>query len=360
MAARRFISWPSDIKPINQQPRQRVFVSRATESLGGIDDGSEMRATYKRTYENDFIIPNEQSYRDWKFQWLWLGENVKGESGRIYYGEGSERWFENIRSGPPADGSRDTFPVPLLSASDGPYVKVNGVWDSAATISSVRANLLTDNEAISDTDLSGILVAGSCALTRAPAYRYYYGNSIQASPIGTVASFGVKTDKKAVLADWPTTAVFWATGPEPLEVQARVSWFDALDAQIGSTVLGTAVSLVPGEWVPAWVTDTAPSNAVTAVFRYLTTTTTDQPWWSDCRGAMLFGDPWWWLPSEATYSALLSSAPSDGALVEVSGSGLWQTLCKPRRDLIEETERPQGHIYPALDLVEAWEPSDAW
>lgn len=359
MVARRFLSWPTVIPEVRRQGRALLSRSRAAETDGGINETASLRVAPKRSFSSAYKIPRVD-FPAWRHQWLWLSGELRGEDSRLWYREGSERTLTSIRCGPPADGLRVAFPVPLGSASDGPYLYAGGTWDSGATISGSAVNALTDNQAIAGTDLTGINTFGTCTHQLVTAYRYYHGQGLQVDPTGSVANFGFELDAAACPASWPVTSLFWAIGPSGLQVYARIEFFDGSMASLGPPATGSNVSLVPGTWQPVSHSVTSPAGTAYVRVSGACSTTTSSSWWCDCRGAILLGDPWWWLPSDAPPAGLLSSAPAAGSVVTCGGTGLWYALCKPESDSISETEIPAGHLLVDFDLDEVWEPDSAW
>lgn len=358
MGARRFISWPREIRATNRLPRGQVYFTDSNESEGGINDDTSLRAGGKRVFDTVHDIPYDYPWL--RRSWEWMQGNIQGLAGRIWYPEVCSYYREHVRCGPTADGVNATFPVPVFDATTGPFIyskestETVGKLQTDALISPIQSNFLSDDQAAIISGLSGINSFGLGTISETYEYRYYYGQSLRSAPVGSASNFGWETDPVTVRPSRPLTGVFWAISADSLVIRAQIELFDSLMVSLG-TFDSVATPMISGTWVPVSVSITTPANAEYAVLRGYSLVTTTQSWWSDCRGLMLFEQPWWWLPSEAPLSALLASPPPEYSVVTASGVGVWSYLCRPSRDRIGDEIGPQGHVMASLDLQEVWE-----
>lgn len=349
----RYLSWPGALLPaVKSQSRSRQSVTVSTESAGGINSDTSLRRVPKIGHLSQFVIGGEQDERLDIIDWIM--DEMNGAPGRLWYQEEKARTRGDVYLAS-SDGSRVSYQVPISDPTDGPYIYVDKGYEPDAIIGTTASNVLTDDMAIAYDSLAGINTFGLCAHNRVSYLRYYYGRGLEMVPGTTTTNYGFKSDPVPCLATWPITGLYWARGSgSATKVRVRIFYYDISLVEIGVDT-SPEFSIFDDRWTGVSFQQSTPSNAAYAALSGYCSSTSNSPWWCDCRGLMHLDAPHWLLPSESMVPVLLPSSPTAGAIIEASGRGFWKSLCSVEDSVESEIFGMANESFRSIRFREAWE-----
>jgi len=283
-------------------------------------------------------------------------DDIRIQGTPFWLTEPESRIVRQLPLWPPPDGSRTTFVRPLVGSSPTEEIFADGLSDSISSTEHSTANFVTENMANAKTDMTGLLLVGTCTLARSTAIAAVGRTSIKVNPSSPYSGTGVITD----LVDLPSSmttgynditghAAVWGNGTFQITIETHQAG-GGIITSASNTVTGTA-----GRWVTVTATAAAPPSLgiAFAKVKIIRTTTEANDFYIGALG-IAPGDLEYWFPPEANVG-VIEFGTAHNAETDLTVSGEGYPLARVRL----ETSSPgwryhgAGHHFPAaLDLVE--------
>jgi len=279
-----------------------------------------------RTYELDPSLwqSSTTALEEWSTFW----HHIDGGGGVGYIVEPVSETHRDLVCGGLGDGSKTTFPIPVVSPSS-VTVFVDGVpqESSAYTIHSA-ANLLDDAAAIgADADEYTTTDGTDSAVT---GVSFDGLSCIKVVPDGGAKPLIRTTDYGTVTATESYTAVAAciATASSAQDYRATITWYTGASVYI-SVLAGSDVSVTAGDWAVVSGTLTAPATAEHAHpgCQRNDTVGTDT-YYADCFAVCPGDYDRWHLPSQSPGLVEFASAPAAGARITATATGCRVSRCR--------------------------------
>lgn len=268
----------------------------------------------------------------------------------LWIPEPFEAIHENVICSPLADGSRTTFQIGVIDASD-VVVFQNGVPLESGdyTLHSMANEVEFDGHADGTWILAGdwttrTLLEGFGGVSNV-CNQVYCGSGAGTSRIGwypvtageTITSISIMMPRNDLGDDYAPLAI----------------WGDATPAYHSQSI-GTNQNPEPGSWSVLSESFVVPSGASNVIVGCKRTTTTGTAYYYHCGTSFAAGDfSTWHLPSLSPSLIEFSSAPAAGTAITVTATGRRVTRCSVNFDAMGYTVAEGGNRITEIEAVEA-------
>jgi len=280
----------------------------------------------------------------------WILSHLAMDATPFWVAEPLVQRHEHLTCGPVGDGSRTTFPLPILTGSlvaNSEVVFVDGVPQatSAYTVRSA-ANFVNETTALCDDHTQW--QCGQGTLATATGFALDGSTCVKLTPAGASAPLPTS------LGYWPVTVGDEYTMLAVIFNAASATYnfrvaFNFLDSGLGFVAnhWSSWYQGPPGEWVIILRTTTAPATAAYAriAINRDNVADTDPFYWDCC--SISYGDyDRWHLPSLSPYLIEFTSAPSANARVTARAEGKRMTRVRVDAGTVEWARRKGGDAVP--------------
>jgi hypothetical protein len=270
----------------------------------------------------------DDTLEEWEAFW----HHIDGGGAVGYIVEGISGTHRNLVCGGLGDGSKTTFPIPVIAPTDGLIFRGDGRPRPTQDYHTA-ANILTDDkyadpQTIGDfqiTQKTSAEISGGTALVGL--------NSILVDPDASTTALTVMPQPASagacVVGDTYTAIVAVNdTLATPREFRVGLFWWDVVPSMLSVDWSGDIAATL-GEWTIYSVTDVAPATSVyvSSIFRY-PDNDNGAEFYVDAFG-VAYGDyNRWHLPSVSPGLVEFVSAPTAGARITATATGRRVTRCR--------------------------------
>jgi hypothetical protein len=230
--------------------------------------------------------------------------------------------------GPPGDGSRTTFVIPIWNQGGGSppdiHIFIDGEPSLAVAALHYIVNLLDDDQANATAATTGMNALGTCAISRETGIAAIGNTSFLINPTGEVANYGIISDFVALSGAEDITFMAAVKGTGNFTIKGE--WFNAVPASLGSDT-DTAELTTWNGWTILSLPVTTHADTTQVKLSVYKTDSSDENFYS-CH-ALNRGDlDKMFLPSEAPAAVEFDTAPTDRQRVTAAGTFTRMARCR--------------------------------